>query len=56
MKVLILNKLLIIIINIIIKMNFSYPLKFSGKSGYSPNGRYLSITKGYEVIVKQLIH
>jgi hypothetical protein len=32
-------------------MNFSYPIKFSGKSAYSHNGKYLTISKGYEVIV-----
>lgn len=34
-------------------MNFSYPIKFSGISTYSPNGRYLAIAKGVETIVSE---
>ncbi len=33
-------------------MNFSYPIKFSGIVSYSPNGKYLAISKNTEVIVK----
>ena len=33
-------------------MNFSYPIKFSGIVSYSPNGKYLAISKTAEVIVR----
>ena len=32
-------------------MNFSNPIKFSGISSYSPNGKFLAIIKAVEVIV-----
>jgi len=33
-------------------MNFSYPVKYSGKSVYSPNSKYLAVNRAFEVIVK----